>query len=61
MSHQGLSGTSVGPHTTFLLASQDPITVGVKLVMEPFEISVGERCCTFARPGRDDRKLYSNS
>ena len=27
MSHQGLSGTSVGPHTTFLLPFQDSITV----------------------------------
>ena len=30
MSHWGLSGTSVGPHTTFLSRSQDPITVGSK-------------------------------
>ena len=28
MSHQGLSGTSIGSHTTFLSHSQDPITVG---------------------------------
>ena len=27
MSHQGLSGTSVGPHTSFLSQSQDSITV----------------------------------
>ena len=29
MSHQGLSGTSVGPRTTFLLRFQDPGAVGV--------------------------------
>ena len=40
MSHQGLSGTSIGPHTTFLSQSQDSSTVGRRLEPNMYTLEI---------------------